>query len=79
MIKESIVRKHLRDIYGTWCGCALSLNPKSKNFLSKEDIARGLKEGQLCDNCEAEINTHIQDMLTEHYNEHDVYFHDDIW
>jgi hypothetical protein len=79
MINEKIVEQHLRDIFGLWHGCAMSLNPRSKNFLTLTDIERGLKEGQLCDDCESQIAAHMLDMRTEHYNEHDLYFHDDIW
>jgi len=60
--EEAIVRSHIRAIYSEWHGCALSSNGRSKNKLMKEDIARGLKEGQLCDVCEDMINAHMSDI-----------------
>ena len=79
MIHEQIVERHLREVLGQWHGCQLSLDPQSKNKLTSEDLNRGLKEGQVCDLCEAEVKERMTQMRSEMYNEHDVYFHNDIW
>ena len=78
-INENVVRQHLHSIFALYHGCALSTNPRSKNRLMPEDIARGLKEGQLCDDCEGQIEAHMHDMKTEQNDLYDLYANDDPW
>lgn len=56
-VSEELLRNHFRMVYGSWHGCALR-----KNMMHKEDYDRGLKPGQLCDDCNSWIEAHIQDI-----------------
>jgi hypothetical protein len=59
-ISESVVLKHLLQIYGTWHSCALR-----ESQITAADKKRGLKVGQLCDDCTAYAKAHLTDILTE--------------
>lgn len=54
------VRKALRSIYGSWHGCALGTR---KNPLHVEDQARGLKKGDLCDDCNYSVAAYMKDIF----------------
>ena len=57
-----IVRKHIHQIYSEWHGCKLGTKA---NPLHPEDKKRGLKIGQLCDDCENMVTAHMKDIETE--------------
>jgi hypothetical protein len=54
------VEKSLRGIFGAWHSCALGTR---RNPISAEDRDRGLKEGDLCDDCVGQINAHLVDLF----------------
>lgn len=55
------VKKTIKSIYATWHGCALT-----KREIRLEDKARGLKVGQLCDDCESMVAAHMKDLEQSH-------------
>lgn len=61
-----VVKRHLSSIYRLWHQCGLR-----KTDITPEDEARGLKVGQLCDDCMSMINAHIQDIQNEWEKEED--------
>ena len=58
-LKEK-VEKSLYSIYRDWHGCALGTR---KNPIHAEDRARGLKDGQLCDDCNGMIKAYMKDLF----------------
>lgn len=52
-----LVRAHITSVYASWHCCALK-----KHELAKEDRKRGLKTGQLCDDCNSMIDAHMKDI-----------------
>lgn len=55
---NEIVRREIEGIYRVFHGCAL--RPAE---LTMADKARGLKAGQLCDVCVADIDGHVRNIL----------------
>lgn len=54
------VEKSLYSIYGSWHACALGT---PKNPLMAADKARGLKKGQLCDDCNSMVAAYMKDIF----------------
>lgn len=50
----------LRAVHGQWHACALGTK---RNPIHEEDRARGLKEGDLCDDCEAAVKWRVAQFL----------------
>lgn len=65
--KRDAVQKSLYDIFRQWHGCAMGTR---RNPLHPEDAARGIKEGDLCDDCNAQIEAHLKDIFASHEPEH---------
>lgn len=54
------VERALQSVFGSWHGCAMGTR---KNPLHDEDRARGITEGQLCDDCNSQIAAHMKDIF----------------
>lgn len=58
---RSRVEKSLRQIFGSWHACALG----TKYPLHPEDRDRGLKKGDLCDDCNGQIAAHLKYIFSD--------------
>lgn len=68
MSARDAVEKSLRSICGAWHACAMGTK---RNPLHPADEARGIKAGQLCDDCESTVAAHLKDIFGEERGEAD--------
>ena len=58
---KGAVEKALRTIFGSWHVCAMGTKA---NPLHPADKARGIKPGQLCDDCEGQVKAWMKDLYS---------------